>query len=101
MKWLEKIRERRRERQEQREVQQARGAGYIRGIQFRGAKLRVELLEQRLAFAMLFRDEQLERETRPRLAIARDEFSKLLAEEAAENERLADMIQKLRENSNE
>ncbi|MGA8224181.1 MAG: hypothetical protein WB780_21220 [Candidatus Acidiferrales bacterium] len=97
MEWLKKIRERRRERQERKEVQQARYEGLVRGIQFRGAKLRIVLLDQRLALAVACGDEQWAQEIAPRLQVARDEYQKLLAEEAAENERLADLIQKLKE----
>jgi hypothetical protein len=94
MRLFKRIRERARERQA---IEQARRDGHVRGLEFLRAKLRMELLDSRLASAMTRGDQQLAEELMRELKIALSEYQKLLAEEAAENQRLEIFISSVKE----
>jgi hypothetical protein len=94
MKWFTKLRERARER---RAIEQARRDGHVRGLQFLRAKLRMELLDSRLASAMTRGDQQGAEEIMPELRIALSEYQKLLVEEAAENQRISVFLSSVKE----
>jgi hypothetical protein len=94
MGWLKNIRERPRERQE---VERARLEGYEQGLRFRAAKRLVDLLDSRLALAMIYGDQKRAEEIMPHLRIALAEYQKLLAEEAAENQRISVFLSSVKE----